>query len=318
MKTELFIDGKKIESDRRSLKVALVKRNFEPSNLSGLYSSYSYTIHLPLTSHNIQIFDYCNFVNVQTVYPHVEHVAKLTIDGITLFENGRARIIGASKTSIQIALYFDNYAYLSNIANITIKEYFDKVNVTYNDLPFPGVMRWDYDFEKSENDFLVWVPHLDGITTYASSINQSQNNYFHPERIRPAINLKILLDALVPKYFMVDRISSFLNNIWLMLPTTKGNQEVAENVKIELEGTVNYSYLTKGGRPDILQRLECHSVYNLIFRTDNDLPQYVRLPFKGLYQLIDNPSMRGIGFGLIMIYIHLETRMPNYLNERCF
>lgn len=292
MKTELFIDGKKIESDDRSLKAALVKRNFEPSNLSGLYGSYSYTIHLPLTSYNIQIFDYCNFANVQTDYPHVEHVAKLVIDGITVFEDGRARVIGASKTNIQIALYFDNYVYLSNIANITLKEYFDKVNVTYKDLPFPGVIRWDYDFEKYENDFMVWVSHLDGITTYASSINQSQNNNFHPERIRPAIKLKILLDTLVPEYFMEDRISSFLNNIWLMLPTTKGNREVAENIKIELEGTVNYSYLTKGGRPDILQRLECHSVYNLIFRTGNDQPQYIRLPFKGLYQL--NVSIKAL------------------------
>ena len=285
MKDKLFIDNVEVDLPEGGSGVVLNRAVSKPADMSTILSGYSYTIQLPKTAHNIQTFGFSTEVNVESDFPHVEHTAKVIRGGITLFDDGVAVVKSTSKT-IEVLIKFGGNTRLTLLNDCKLKDIF----------PDSGLIPWDYSV--TENDFVTWVPKLDGM--------QAQ----YPEHLRPAVKVSMLFDMIVGQSFVMNNAyRSVIEKMWLMLPTTNGSKEVADNLAFRLRGTTTSDQIAGRQKYDILPDLNFQNalyhqkLYDLIYRT---LPiTFIKIPLGGRYRIKGsvkaNNAATGWKFGIFSI-----------------
>lgn len=265
MKDKLFIDNIEIDLPEGGSGIVLNRAVSKPADMSTILSGYSYTIQLPKTAHNVQAFGFSTEVNVESDYPHVEHTAKVIRGGITLFDDGVAVVKSASKT-IEVLIKFGGNKRLTLLHDYKLKDIF----------PDSVLIPWDYNV--TDNDFVTWVPKLDGM--------QIQ----HPEHLRPAVKVSILFDMIVGQSFIMNNAyRSVIEKMWLMLPTTNGSEEVVKNFAFRLKGSTTSDLIGSRERYDVLPDLNYQNalyhqkLYDLMYRT---LPvSFIKIPLAGRYRI---------------------------------
>ncbi|WP_370861392.1 hypothetical protein [Parabacteroides faecis] len=285
MKDKLYIDGIEVDLPEGGSGIVLNRAVSKPADMSTILSGYSYTIQLPKTAHNIQTFSYSTEVNVETDFPHVEHTAKVIRGGITLFDDGVAVVKSTSKT-IEVLIKFGGNKRLTLLNDYKLKDIF----------PDSGLIPWDYSV--TENDFVTWVPKLDGM--------QAQ----YPEHLRPAVKVSMLFDMIVGQSFVMNNAyRSVIEKMWLMLPTTNGSKEVADNLAFRLRGTTTSDQIAGRQKYDILPDLNYQNalyhqkLYDLMYRT---MPvTFIKIPLGGRYRIKGtvkaNNVLTGWKFGVFSI-----------------
>lgn len=265
MKDRFYIDDLEIDLPKGGSGIVLNRAVSKQADMSTILSGYSYTIQLPKTSHNIQAFGFSTEVNVDSDYPHVEHVAKVVRDGVTLFDDGVAVVKSVSKT-IEVLVKFGGNKRLTTLNDYKLKEFF----------PDGFLIPWDYSV--TENDVVAWVPKLDGMQTQS------------PEHLRPAVKVSVLFDMIVGQIFEMNNSQrSVIEKMWLMLPTTNGSKDVANKLAFRLKGSTSSDLIAGRQRYDILPDLDYikalnqQTLYDLIYRISP--VGFIRIPLGGRYRI---------------------------------
>lgn len=217
MRDELYINGRLVDLGKDTD----IKLNYLVSkvcDLSNIMSNYSYTIDLPKTANNIQIIDFSDTVNVVTEFPSREHSAEIRRDGIPLFTDGKAYIDSTGET-IKVILKWGGSELLSQMQKVKINEASD----------ITDVLHWNQNLIRGNNlPYATWAGMLDG----ASSDTQVAS------RFRPVVKVFPFFDAAFARnYTMDEKYKSFLERLWMLLPTTKGNKELVDKIHFELKGS---------------------------------------------------------------------------------
>lgn len=272
MRDELYLDGILVELTEKS-SIVLNRSVGTPSDISAIMTGSSYTVHLKKSGHNIQSLGYSAFENVDTDYPHIEHTAKLVRNGVTLFSEGKATLQAIGE-DIEIRLQWGTIPFLEQLKNTKM-----------NELNISDVVRWDTDAMNDTGiDWVKWCDMFTDAPYYAR----------HAYTLRPAVHVMTLFDSILNNYSLSDRYRSFLNKLWILLPTTKGNRELTEKIKFKITGSYAYensdtwsSDLLKKGTYEIEPGgYELH--YESPTRGSNETPymyDWITIPKSGLYEL---------------------------------
>ena len=203
-------------------------------------------------------------------------------EGVILFDDGIAVVKSASKT-IEVFIKFGINKRLELLNDCKLKDLnLDEI------LPDKGLIPWDYNV--TETDFVKWVPRLDGMQVQ------------YPEHLRPAVKVSMLFDMIVGQSFVMNSTyRSVIERMWLMLPTTNGSEDVANNLAFRLKGNTDSDLIAGRNRYDILPDLDYvntvynHKVYDLIYRT---LPVYfIRIPLNGRYRIRGSVKANNVATG---------------------
>lgn len=217
MRDELYINGRLVDLGKDTD----IKLNYLVSkvyDLSNIMSNYSYTIELPKTANNTQIIDFSDTVNVVTEFPSREHSAEVRRDGAPLFTDGKAYIDSTGET-IKVILKWGGSELLSQMQKVKMNEASD----------ITDVLHWNQNLIRGNSlPYATWAGMLDG----ASSDTQVAS------RFRPVVKVLPFFDAaFAGNYTMDEKYKSFLERLWMLLPTTKGNKELVDKIHFELKGS---------------------------------------------------------------------------------
>jgi hypothetical protein len=153
-----------------------------------------------------------------------------------------------------------------------------------NELNIPDVVRWDTDHMSDTGiDWVKWCDMLVDVPYYAR----------HAYTLRPAVHAMTLFNSILNNYSLNDGYSSFLNKLWILLPTTKGNRELAEKIKFKLTGSYSYEN-SDTWRADILKKVAYDNLdgYDLHYDSPTRgvpavpyMYDWITVPKSGVYEL---------------------------------
>lgn len=261
MRDELYIDGNLMHVEGN---IVLNRQVGKAADMGAILQGYSYTVQLPKTPENLFNIGFSHIPNVDTVYPHSEHPATLIREGITLFDDGVALIKSVGET-IEVQLTWGINKRLNALGNMKLKE-----------LPVSDYMKWNKDFRQSETDYLKWVCKLD---------NEPRYQFIH--HMRPAVKVSWLFDAICGDHVMNSSYRAEIEKLWMMLPSTKGDEIIASRLKFNLSGQAMSNDML-GNFPHIkLNTIYTQYSYDLRFMLGdtNAEPHFVRLPLGGRYRI---------------------------------
>lgn len=262
---ELYINNSKVELSG-AFEIYLNFATGDHTDMTSICNNGSYTISLPLTAHNIQTFEYVNLPGSVTDMPSKEHTARLVRGGIPIFEDGKAVILGVGKT-IDIQLIWNRNEKLVEIKDRKMRT-----------LELDDLMRLDPDnIEQYETEYLRWF--------YDTGYRQM--GVHDVKGFRPAISVSYLINKILPPFSCKIRYMSFIESLWIMLPTMNGNADILSKIGFDIFGSYDYTAV-KDKRPDIINRMTSSytGAYNLLFQMINsrDDYDYIYIPKKGSYR----------------------------------
>ena len=197
---KLFIDDKEMELGEISFPL-----NFQCSDVADLNNitcNYSFTIKLPKSTSNLLIIGQSQEITNESIFPYQYHNARYYVDGVPIFEEGKARILKITDT-IEITVMFGNYELLGIIEKLKLRE-----------VALTDVLIWNYSLAPTTNSGF-------GIAQYGMTINYAK---LYPSRVMPFVKAKKLFDSIIPTYAMPTGISNHLSE--LVLPLTSKNSEL--------------------------------------------------------------------------------------------
>lgn len=182
----------------------------DPSNMAAIFIPGSWTVNLPKSAVNLQAFGFMTEPGSMTDSPHKAHTCMVIRNGVPLFDSGKLTVIDVTDT-INVVITWNTNDRLTALSGRKLR-----------DLEITKVMRWDPSrFETSEDNDFKWVTD----TGYKSAGTDGIMNY-NARGFRPAVRASYLLAALLPGLTIGQTYWNKIQNIWLMLPTTKGNDTI--------------------------------------------------------------------------------------------
>ena len=97
MMQELYIDGVLVDIDER-LSVSLNIKSNLLGDVSKIAANHTYTMQLPMTSHNRAVIGGADLIPVQTQFPYMFHRADYYRNGIPIIRDGRAVLLSVGET----------------------------------------------------------------------------------------------------------------------------------------------------------------------------------------------------------------------------
>lgn len=195
-----FINDKEMEIGDISFPL-----NFQCSDVADLTNvicNYSFTVKLPLTTVNLVNIEHSQELVNESIYPFQYHTARYYVDGVPIFEEGKARVMRIID-SIEIIIMFGNYELFGLIESLKLKE-----------LAISDVLLWNYSLAASTDSGF-------GIGQFGDTLLYGN---LHPQRVVPYVKAKKLFDMIIPNYTMPVDISNHLEQ--LVLPLTSKNSEL--------------------------------------------------------------------------------------------
>jgi hypothetical protein len=107
---ELYLNGKKIDLEERSVSRSLQINNFR--EVQDRQANYSNNIKIPMTSNNIEVLNFLGIIGNTSITPYNTITAKYVIDGIEMITDGKAIV----KKSLKDSRYYNLVIYDGNIA----------------------------------------------------------------------------------------------------------------------------------------------------------------------------------------------------------
>ena len=182
----------------------------DPADMAAIFTPGSWTVNLPKSAVNLQAFGFMTEPGSTTDAPHKEHPCMVIRNGVPLFDSGKLTIIDVTDT-INVVITWNTNERLTELSGRKLR-----------DLAITKVMRWDpATFEASEDNDFKWVAE----TGYKQAGADGIMNY-NARGFRPAVKASYLLAALLPGLTIGQTYWNRLENIWLMLPTTNGNETI--------------------------------------------------------------------------------------------
>lgn len=182
----------------------------DPSNMAAIFIPGSWTVNLPKSAVNLQAFGFMTEPGSMTDSPHKAHTCMVIRNGVPLFDSGKLTVIDVTDT-INVVITWNTNDRLTALSGRKLR-----------DLEITKVMCWDPSrFETSEDNDFKWVTD----TGYKSAGTDGIMNY-NARGFRPAVRASYLLAALLPGLTIGQTYWNKIQNIWLMLPTTKGNDTI--------------------------------------------------------------------------------------------
>ena len=182
----------------------------DPADMAAIFTPGSWTVNLPKSAVNLQAFGFMTEPGSTTDAPHKEHPCMVIRNGVPLFDSGKLTIIDVTDT-INVVITWNTNERLTELSGRKLR-----------DLAITKVMRWDpATFEASEDNDFKWVTE----TGYKQAGADGIMNY-NARGFRPAVKASYLLAALLPGLTIGQTYWNRLENIWLMLPTTNGNDTI--------------------------------------------------------------------------------------------
>lgn len=118
---QLYLDGQLMDLSEDTSVVLDIKSNLF-RDITKMTASYTYTIQLPKTAHNMAVLQVAAKPVASTLYPYVFHTARYVRNGLDIIPNGRAAVLSA-KDTIELSIYFGMFP-----AFLTLKESGMKLN----------------------------------------------------------------------------------------------------------------------------------------------------------------------------------------------
>ena len=182
----------------------------DPADMAAIFTPGSWTVNLPKSAVNLQAFGFMTEPGSTTDAPHKEHPCMVIRNGVPLFDSGKLTVIDVTDT-INVVITWNTNARLTELSGRKLR-----------DLAITKVMRWDpATFEASEDNDFKWVAE----TGYKQAGADGVMNY-NARGFRPAVKVSYLLAALLPGLTIGQAYWNRLENVWLMLPTTNGNEAI--------------------------------------------------------------------------------------------
>ena len=182
----------------------------DPADMAAIFTPGSWTVNLPKSAVNLQAFGFMTEPGSTTDAPHKEHPCMVIRNGVPLFDSGKLTVIDVTDT-INVVITWNTNERLTELSGRKLR-----------DLAITKVMRWDpATFETSEDNDFKWVAE----TGYKQAGADGIMNY-NARGFRPAVKASYLLAALLPGLTIGQTYWNRLENVWLMLPTTNGNDTI--------------------------------------------------------------------------------------------
>ena len=182
----------------------------DPADMAAIFTPGSWTVNLPKSAVNLQAFGFMTEPGSTTDAPHKEHPCMVIRNGVPLFDSGKLTVIDVTDT-INVVITWNTNERLTELSGRKLRN-----------LAITKVMRWDpATFEASEDNDFKWVAE----TGYKQAGADGIMNY-NARGFRPAVKASYLLAALLPGLTIGQTYWNRLENIWLMLPTTNGNETI--------------------------------------------------------------------------------------------
>lgn len=182
----------------------------DPADMAAIFTPGSWTVSLPKSAANLQAFGFMTEPGSTTDAPHKEHPCMVIRNGVPLFDSGKLTVIDVTDT-INVVITWNTNERLTELSGRKLR-----------DLAITKVMRWDpATFEASEDNDFKWVTE----TGYKQAGADGIMNY-NARGFRPAVKASYLLAALLPGLTIGQAYWNRLENVWLMLPTTNGNEVI--------------------------------------------------------------------------------------------
>ena len=182
----------------------------DPADMAAIFTPGSWTVNLPKSAVNLQAFGFMTEPGSTTDAPHKEHPCMVIRNGVPLFDSGKLTVIDVTDT-INVVITWNTNERLTELSGRKLR-----------DLAITKVMRWDpATFEASEDNDFKWVAE----TGYKQAGADGIMNY-NARGFRPAVKASYLLAALLPGLTIGQTYWNRLENVWLMLPTTNGNDTI--------------------------------------------------------------------------------------------
>lgn len=225
---QLYINGIAVDMPADEIKIKVTSNLF--ADVSKVMSAHSYNIALPRTMANDALFALAFMPSADTggVSTHTYLPASLTIDGIPIFEDGKALITSVTKDGYNVNLFWGVIDVLNEIKEEDLKlnalplsKHWDEATMaTWVELPhrfitsigFPSGMddtiyatlssegkdeadKWPWQMPViSANDILTKITQVYGVTfNFSPSAAASVNNICHP-----LVTLNIMCDDEKP------------------------------------------------------------------------------------------------------------------------
>lgn len=182
----------------------------DPADMAAIFTPGSWTVNLPKSAVNLQAFGFMTEPGSTTDAPHKEHPCMVIRNGVPLFDSGKLTVIDVTDT-INVVITWNTNERLTELSGRKLR-----------DLAITKVMRWDpATFETSEDNDFKWVTE----TGYKQAGADGIMNY-NARGFRPAVKTSYLLASLLPGLTIGQTYWNRLENVWLMLPTTNGNDTI--------------------------------------------------------------------------------------------
>lgn len=237
----------------------------DPADMAAIFTPGSWTVNLPKSAVNLQAFGFMTEPGSTTDAPHKEHPCMVIRNGVPLFDSGKLTVIDVTDT-INVVITWNTNERLTELSGRKLR-----------DLAITKVMRWDpATFEASEDNDFKWVAE----TGYKQAGADGIMNY-NARGFRPAVKASYLLAALLPGLTIGQAYWNRLENVWLMLPTTNGNDTI--DAALTYRGYGAYSnYVPVLNVRDVMRNFKEYgtisATYDLLINQSSPSN-----PFSGLY-----------------------------------
>lgn len=236
MRDELYIDGKKADTDSGTSISLNYKSNFL-SDVSKIVSNNSYTIKLPKTANNLRIIECAHIPSAVSNFPYLIHAGTLVRDGVEIIRDANVVLLSVGE-QIEIALSWGN---ISNFESILEDD--------------AGLRELSYGMSE-DTDYVEWKK-LDSNTEQFPRIGYGYKNDETQVWYHPVVTVKWIMDKIASSYGISfdipSDISLKMDKMIVPLLSREDAQRQIDSNSWMLQ-YVGYDYIEWMNGPEILHR----------------------------------------------------------------
>lgn len=316
MRKELFLNGQSVDLPN-DFRIGLNFGCSDVSNLNNINSDYSSTIKLPNTTKNNRIIELSCYPVSGSVLPYNYVAASYYINGVPIFENGRA-VISEQFDGISINLFWSVFSRLKDLESLKLTD----LNIA------EGFLN-NYKSTAYNGTYLEQLI-ADFGNTFSRGV--ARRNVIAGNRFFPTFKVKSIFDLIlggVGSYVMPTPVANHLNSLRMCTATMKGNSSITAITKIQTRHDIlgGSNLIPIGSTSFVLHYLDAAGIisdgYNLLKQYDfeggigTNIPanaRFMAAPAKGRYRVHGSLAINPNAFVNTTEYIHVIMKVVG-LNE---